>query len=115
MSSPGRARRMKARGQEPRQQGPLVVAAWPGSFGDVLRNIRRSGNCRAADPGSLALQATLDLVEVLLAVRGAERVDRAARRGIRGQELVLQPGHPRVGCLGGGDGQPSGRTWRQRE
>src|SRR3989475_2277589 len=63
----------------------------------------------------LALQGALDLVEVLLAVRGAERVDRAARRGIRGQELVLQPGHPRVGCLGGGDGQPSGRTWRQRE
>src|SRR5881409_2650122 len=70
---------MEARGQEPRQQGPLAVAAWPGSFGDVLRNIRRSGNCRAADPGELALQATLDLVEVLLAVRGAQRVDRAAR------------------------------------
>src|SRR5438876_8566666 len=74
MSSPGRARRREARGQEPRQRGPLVVAAWPGSFGDVLRNIRRSGNCRAADPGELALQATLDLVEVLLAVRGAQRL-----------------------------------------
>src|SRR5207302_9711468 len=105
MSSPGRARRREARGQEPRQQGPLVVAAWPGSFGDVLRNIRRSGNCRAADPGSLALQATLDLVEVLLAVRGAQRVDRAARRGFSGQVLVLQPGLPRIGSLDAGDGK----------